>query len=67
MMAQALGGLDSGVGSREIDDNNAGSTEIFGAKFWMPHGMSEILSGLGLQRSHNGLFIQKPHQQRASQ
>jgi hypothetical protein len=47
MMTQRLHkGLNSGTGSREVD-NGVGSREFFGGKFWHPDGVSESLQGLG--------------------
>jgi hypothetical protein len=39
-------GLNSGTGSREVD-NGVGSREFFIGKFWHPDGVSESLQGLG--------------------
>jgi hypothetical protein len=39
------GGLDDGVGFREVDDNT-NSREIFGGKFWHPDDVSENFRGL---------------------
>jgi hypothetical protein len=49
MVRRLLGGLDDGTCSEEVDDD-VGSREIFGGKFWQPNGVSEILWGLGFAK-----------------
>jgi hypothetical protein len=50
MIARRLRGeLNDGTGSRVVDDD-AGSREIFGGKFWQPDGVSESLHGLGFEK-----------------
>jgi hypothetical protein len=42
MARRLLGGLDNGTSSREVDDD-VGSREIFGGKFWQLDGVSESI------------------------